>query len=380
MTIFMNKIRYPFLLGLPILFWVLVAFQLPPMPVPDIKKKVYKKYTLTDQQEQLKQHTVTQYNIHGEIIEYAVYDPTSNQLQELRLLKYNPLGLLVGTMVYDQNKALVWSQEHKYNGSDQIIKRIETDYTTASPQKSYTTLSYDKSGRLVETKTYNHKNIQITETTKSYSATGELVSLQDWSLNKAGERSSKKTISIENQYNQSGQLIHSIRQEHQGKIKTKDIKTFENSAIVSWTKFENGRLISQFKHKQKELLDTTPQYLIPPPMQDPENNLLEYDDDKRDPLQNIAHTAYRTITEKLNKQGLPTKQVAREYNQIVAVTYYTYNSQNKLIKERILDKITDKTTTMQYTYDLYQNITQKLTYKSDTLIQKLDYSYEYYYQ
>jgi hypothetical protein len=326
-------------------------------------------------------HTQTKYNIHGEIIEYAVYEPNANRiLKELKILKYNSQGLLVGIMVYNKDNALVWTEEYQYNNREQVTKSLQIDYMTAKPKKSYQTLAYDNAGRLLNSKSFNTNDVQIAEINKSYSDNGELLSSSEWSTNDNGDKASKKTIVIENQYNQIGQLTHSIRQQQLGKKKIKDIKIFENCAIVSWTKLENGKLVSHFENKQKDIVPEAKEYLIPPPIPAQENGELEYDDDKRDPLANIEHKAYRTVTRKTNKQGLLIKKIIREYNQVVEVIHYFYDEKDQLLRKRIFDKITTTEKEIRYRYDKHQNTVESKIYRNDSLAQKNVYNYEYYYQ
>lgn len=373
--------RILLLMGLPVLMSILVAFQSLPVPKPVIKVRVFKQFDVVDHVCSLQKYTQTKYNIHGEIIEYAKYEPDSSQtLQELKILKYNPQGLLVGTMIYNQNNALVWSEEYQYNNKEQLIKKTQLDYTTTKSQKSYQTLDYDQSGRLVNTKSFNIEGIQIQESNKVYSDNGELLSSLDWTTNKEGDKGSKKLITIENQYNHTGQLTNSVRQEQVGRKKIKDIKIFENCAIVSWTKLENGKLISHFENKQKEPEEEPEEYLLPPPIPEQQNGELEYDDDKRDPLDNIEHKAYRTISRKLNKQGNLAKKIIREYNQVVEVVHYTYNEKKQLVKKRILDKVNNNEKEIQYQYDQYHNVVQSEIFQNGEKVRRNRYSYEYYYQ
>lgn len=369
------------LLGLPILMSILVAFQSLPTPKPTVKTRLFKQFEVQNNTYVLQQHTQTKYNIHGEIIEYARYEPdSSHTLKELKILKYNPQGLLVGTMIYNQNNALVWSEEYQYNNREQLIKKIQLDYTTTKPQKSYQTLTYNQDGRLVSTKSFNTAGVQIKESNKVYSENGELLSSLDWTTNEQGDKGSKKLITIENQYNHIGQLTNSVRQEQIGRKRIKDIKIFENCAIVSWTKLENGKLVSHFENKQQEAETAPEEYLLPPPIPEQQNGELEYDDDKRDPLDNIEHKAYRTISRKLNKQGKVVKKIIREYNQVVELIHYTYDEKKQLTKKRIVDKVNNNEKEIQYQYDQYQSLIQLEVFENGEKIRRNTYRYEYYYQ
>jgi len=105
---------------------------------------------------------------------------------------------------------------------------------------------------------------------------------------------------------------------------------------------------------------------------------LEYDDAKRNPLEYIPHTPFKTVVYKTNKYGLPSKKITRTYNQISEVVYYHYNEEEQLISEKTHNKISRDTDEIQYEYDLHNNPTQKIIFHNEQQIQKHLYRYEYY--
>ncbi len=382
MTILITK-KTPVLLqwlGLPILFIILVAFQASPSPKPPIKSKEYKDFVVKANQLQLNKHTRTTYNINGSVIEYAEFelDEKGKKVQRiLQVFKYNSEGLLVGTLAYDKNNALIWSKENEYNDSEQIIKKIDIDYTQ-NARKTYTLLTYNKQGDITTKKVFDQKNYQLSDQKKVYNENSELLLYQEWRYIQKDNKMVKNTITVEYDYDDRGQLSSSTRQEQKGKTKIKDIRLFKNNAMISWIKLRNGKLVSHFKKQKRDSTSVQHEYLVAPPMGDQQSDKLEYDDDKRDPLQYIAHRAYRTITLKSNNDGLPIKKITREYTQVIEVIYYFYNEKNQLSKKQILDKLTHNTLETHYIYDHYENITENTIYKNDSLIQKISYNYQYY--
>lgn len=384
MTIHIFKKPYRlFILGkLSILCFVLTAFQFSALtPNPQIKTKIHKVFLIDANKTTLEKHTETKYNIHGEIIEYAEYIENkqgTSSLKQLKIIKYNVQGLYLGTMVYDHNNALVWSEENTYDETDQIKKITHTTYGEI-PIITYTTLSYDEQGNIILSKTYNKNGNQLSEQKRTYAATGELTSAFDWIYIDRNSKSIKKTVSLDNQYNTKGQIIQSTVLSQEGKDRTKDVKLFKNNAIINWSKYKNGRLISQFTNTKKDTILPIKDYELPPPI--PEQNVvLEYDDAKRNPLANIPHRPFKTVTLKNNKQGTPIKKITRIHNQITEVIYYTYNNLEQLISEKIHDKLTRNTQEIQYEYDHHSNPIKKTFLKNESLTQKHLYSYEYYRQ
>ena len=146
-----NTIRLFLFSLLPILFLVLASFQSYPStksPKPQIKTQIHKKFQLKNEQSTLQQHTETKYNIHGEVIEQAEYtedDQGNTALEKLKIIKYNVEGLYIGSMIYNRDNALIWSEENEYDETDHVIKIRHTDYSDPS-NSTYTTLAYDTEG------------------------------------------------------------------------------------------------------------------------------------------------------------------------------------------------------------------------------------------
>jgi hypothetical protein len=367
---------------LPILFVVLASFQSytsTKLPSPQIKSQVHKRFQLKDEQSILQQHTETKYNIHGEVIEQAEYTENAQgktALEKLKIIKYNVEGLYIGSMVYNRDNALIWSEENEYDETDHVIKIIHTDYSEPS-YFTYTTLAYDAEGHVILSKTYNQEDNQLSEQKRSYSSTGELLSAIDWTYINQNYKLVKKTISLENQYNNKGQIIQSTLLSQEGKNRLKDVKLFKNNAIIDWIKYKNGRVISQFTAATRDTTTIIKEYAIPPPI--PEQKVvLEYDDAKRNPLENIPHTPFKTVTYKTNKYGSPSKKITRTYNQVSEVVYYFYNDKEQLISEKTHNKISRDTDEIQYEYDIHNNPTKKMIFHNEKQVQQHLYWYEYY--
>ncbi|CAA6810982.1 MAG: Unknown protein [uncultured Aureispira sp.] len=380
--IFKNTIRLFLFILLPILFGVLASFQAYPStksPKPQIKTQIHKNFKLKGEQSMLQQHTETKYNIHGEVIEQAEYTETeqgNTALEKLKIIKYNVEGLYIGSMVYNRDNALIWSEENEYKGTDRVIKIRHTDYSDPS-KSTYTTLEYDEDGHVILSKTYDKEDNQLSEQKRNYSSTGELLSAVDWTYTYRNAKLVKKTISLENQYNDKGQIIQSTLLSQDGKNRLKDVKLFKNNAIIDWIKYKNGRIINQFTAATRDTTAIIKEYAIPPPI--PEQKVvLEYDDAKRNPLENIPHTPYKAVTYKTNKFGFPSKKITRTYNQVSEVVYYFYNDKGQLISEKTHDKISRDTDEIQYEYDLHNNPTKKMIFHNEKEVQQHLYSYEYY--
>lgn len=372
---------FTFLVGSIITWGLLVSFQQQALPKPKIKTKTHKIFDLENNNTTLQEHTKTTYNIHGEIIEQAEYslDKTgSTVLKQLKLTKYNRQGLYIGSMAYNSDNALIWSEEYNYNEYDQVVKITQTNYKE-HPISSYTLLTYDSQGNVILSQTFDQKDNQVSEQKRSYASTGELLTAHDWHYTPTKNKPVKRTINIDNQYNSRGQITQSTQLLQEGKDRFKDIKYFKNSAIIDWIKYKNGRLISHFKPPTKDTVMIQQQHLLPPPI--PEQHApLEYDDSKRDPLENIPHETIRTVAIKHNKQGLPQKRVTRFNNQITEVIYYYYNDLGLLETEKTHYKLDRTTQEIQYSYNENQDLVLKKLLFNNVLIKKHVLNYEYYHQ
>jgi|GEM_PF-3244987 len=372
---------FTFFIGNIITWGLLVSFQQHSAPKAKIKTKTHKIFDVDGNATLLKEHTKTTYNIHGEVIEQAEYKLDASEktvLEQLKLTKYNRQGLYIGSMVYNSNNALIWSEEYNYNEYDQVVKITQTNYTE-HPAISYTLLAYDSQGNVILSQTFDQKDHQTSEQKRNYATTGELLTAHDWYYIPTNNKPIKRSINIDNQYNSRGQIVQSTQLLQEGKDRFKDVKHFKNSAIVDWIKYKNGRLISHFKPFTKDTNMIQQQYLLPPPIPE-QHTPLEYDDSKRDPLENIPHETVRTVAIKNNKQGLPQKKVTRFNNQITEVIYYYYNDLGLLQSEKIHHKIERTTEEIQYEYDSHQNLIQQKLFIDGTLTTQHLLQYEYYHQ
>lgn len=362
----------------------LLAFQLPDTNdvKPKIKKKTIKSYSYTNNVSALTTHIEEEFNIHGQVTTFSKYEATESgesSLQSVKVYKYNHLRHLVGTMVYDRNNILLWSEEKKWDEYDQVVAIKRTVYAPTASDV-YTIFEYDDYGNITTSQTFSgeDENGELTsEKKRTYNNDGYLLTAVDWHYATQEDKRVKQTTQIENIYSAKGQIEKSILSTNDGKQRTKDIKVFQNGYMVAWNKYENGKIISKYKHLKPDTTAVEQQYELPPPIQDYRPK-LEYDDAKRDPLQNIAHTPFRTMTVKTDKKGNVIKTVIREYGQVVSVIYSYYNEANLLIRERQIDKINNNALETNFQYDKYGSVLETSTYNGEELIAQQQYNYEYY--
>lgn len=362
----------------------LLAFQLPDTNdiKPKIKKKTVKSYNYTNNVSELTIHIEEEFNIYGQVTSFSKYkanEAGESSLQSVKVYKYNHLRHLVGTMVYDKNNILLWSEEKKWDEYDQVIAIKRTVYAPTAAEL-YTMFEYDDYGNITVSQTFNGADVEgelISEKKRTYNNDGYLLTALDWHYTEQENKRIKQTTQIENVYSTKGQIEKSILSTNDGKQRTKDIKVFQNGYMVAWNKYENGKIISRYKHLKPDTTAIEQQYELPPPIQDYRPK-LEYDDAKRDPLANIAHTPFRTMTVKTDKNGNVIKTVIREYGQVVSVIYSYYNDLNLLTRERQIDKINNTALETNFQYDEYGNVLDASTYNGEDLIVQHQYNYEYY--
>ncbi|MCH2042498.1 MAG: hypothetical protein MK212_00030 [Saprospiraceae bacterium] len=346
---------------------------------PQIKKQVLKEFELQEDILELKEHTETEYDVFGKIVELVEYGQAKNGKSKLKyqtIYKYDASSNKIGTLKYNQDGNLVWSESLTLGEDNQVLR---IDYASYEPthQHSYTLYEYDEHGNKVSTKTYNDKDEQTAEKKRLYNHNGELEIASNWSYVLDGDKLIKKSVSTKHEYDHSGRLVRSEKEIVQARERTKEINKFENGFMRECIVYKNGKLVDHFKHKGRDTSTVYREYKIEPPIpeQDP---FMEYDDALRDPFQNIEHEAISTITFKKDELGNIIKKVFREYGKVTYVIYYDYDSFQNLSKKREIDKVTGDTKHELYTYDEFQNILRKETYSNEELIHKKMLTYHYY--
>ena len=373
-----NIIKAPPKVWLALLAPLLLAFvtnpEQAPQQKPKIRKQEFKNFVLYDQALQLEQHTVTEFNQAGKVVQFAEYE-TNGQLQRLRLHKYDQNGNQIGTMLYNSTNALVWSEDIYYDDQSRI-KTIEQIEYQNEQKKSRTLYEYDQYGNRAVMKTFVQEE-QTSEQRRMFNIHGELIESYDWIfLQQEGGKSIKKTTRNTNEYDQKGHLIRSVSDVQEGKRKWREVRSFRNGFLTSLYRYEGNKIVSQFEVPQRDTSNLKDYLIEPPlPMQEP---ILEYDDQKRDPLANIPHVSFREIEIKTDKYGNYTKKIIREYGEITAIIEYEYDKNQNLVREKRINKQDPSEEIVIYTYDKYHNITEESTYFDKEVIAQKVFNYEYY--
>lgn len=347
---------------------------------PKIRKEIRQDYRIEAKgAKSLHKQVETEFDIYGKIVQYTEFDVLpegKTSLNRQTIHKYNSDGKRIGTMVYDLNNMLLWSEEHQLDAQGRTIKTTQTDHSKASPQRQISTHEYDQYGNEAVTRTFNGAEAS-SEKRRTYNASGEMLLLQHWYYHQEKDgKIVKRSVRTENLYNSQGHLVKSISDVQEGKRKWREIRHFENCAIVECDKYENGKLISHYRRQDRDQSPNNPAFDVVPIPNQPFP--MEYDDKERDVLASFDHTEMRTITLKTDKNGNLTKRIIREHGDVYSVTYYTYNDENQLTKEHTLLKSDNSTDERRYEYDQYGNITRELHLKNDETVEEFAIIYEYY--
>lgn len=347
---------------------------------PKVKKEIRQDFDLRNKERALEKQVETEFDIFGKIVQFSEFDVLPEgrtSLNRQTINKYNSDGRRIGTMVYDYNNALLWGEEIKLDANGRTVKSTQTDYTKIPQQSQSSTHEYDKEGNEILTRSYNERDEMTSEKRRTFNTENELILLQHWYyLTDKDGKINKRSVRTENQFNPQGHLVKSISDIQEGKRKWREIRHFENCAIVECDKYENGKLISHYRRQERDTTPNNPAYdVIPMPNQP---FPMEYDDKERDVLAGIAHTEYRTITLKTDKNGNINKKVIREYGEVFSVSYYTYDAQNYLVKEHTIYKADDRTEELRYEYDQHNNLIKETKLLNDQPVKELAVIYEYY--
>ncbi len=344
---------------------------------PKVKKEIRQNYKLQNTQLDLSTQVETEFDIFGKIVQHSEYDVLpegKTQLNQQTVHKYNQTGQKIGTVIYDANSATLWTEDIFFDNQNRIIKTQQTDYKSGQAQRNYATTEYDQYGNAALSKTFNHQNEQTSEKRRTFNDKDEMIASQDWFYVQNEEKKwVKRSSRNQNEFNSQGHLIKSTSDFQEGKKKWREVKYFENCALVECDKYINGKLVSHYRKQERDTTANNPGYnVIPIPKTD-----YEHPDDY-DPLAYIPHTEYRTVTFKTDKNGNIIKKVVREQSEVFSVTYFTYDEKNQLVKEKTIFKADDSTEEHIYQYDEYQNLTRETILKNELATEEHAIKYEYY--
>jgi hypothetical protein len=357
--------------------FILLAITSKAQERPKVKKEVRQDYKVQNKEKNLSKQVETEFDIFGKIVQYTEFDVLpegKTQLNQQTVNKYNQQGQKIGTVINDADNSTLWSEEIFFDAENRINKTQQTDYKSGQAQRSYTTTEYDQYGNDFLYKTFNHQNEQTSEKRRTFNQTGEMVSSIYWLfIQNEDKKWVKKTTRTSNEFNSLGHVIKSIADIQEGKKKWREIKYFENCAMIECDKYINGKLVSHYRKQERDTTANNPAYdVIPIPKTD-----YEHPDDY-DPLAYIPHTEYRTVTFKTDKNGNIVKKVVRQQSEVFSVTYFTYTDDNQLVKEKTILKSDDSTEEHLYQYDQYQNLTKETILKNELATEEFAISYEYY--
>ncbi len=344
---------------------------------PKVKKETRQNYKLQNARMDLSTQVETEFDIFGKIVQHSEYDVLpegKTQLNQQTIHKYNQNGAKMGTIIYDADNATLWSEEIFFDNQSRIVKTQQTDYKSGQAQRSYNSIEYDQYGNEAISKKFNPQNEQISEKRRTFNPSGEMTASQDWFLVQNEDKKwIKRSTRSQNEFNNQGHIIKSVSDIQEGKKKWREIKYFENCAMIECDKYINGKLVSRYRRQERDTTANNPAYnVIPMPQTD-----YAHPDDY-DPLAHIAHTEYRTVTFKTDKNGNIIKKVVREQSEVFSVTYFTHNEQNQLIKAKTIFKADDSSEEHLYQYDEYQNLTRETILKNELATEEHAIRYEYY--
>lgn len=362
-----------------------LAFQYPqgqPLMGPQLKKKVYKNFSVQDDVRQLTEHTVIEYNETGDIVKYIDFQPRqdgSSHIRELKVYRYDDQGRHVATLAYESEDLLSWKEIFSFDAQN---RKSRVDYTrfdfNGQPHHTYSLYEYDSYGNESKISTFDQKNEPLSEKGWKYNAQGEVVTSYGWSYQeKEGERL-KKTYKSYNKYDSKGNLIRSTFDMQLGDYKWKEVRLFENNYLVEWNKYENGKVISHFEHRRDEGQQVRRYYqpeLEPPypiPDEQPRNVIEE------EPFRDPKYRPVWTTTTKTDKEGNIIKIVERERGQVVNVTYCSYDDRNNLTRKKKIRKNKGWTEEVRNEYDHYDRLTRESTFIDGDLVALRSYQYEYF--
>lgn len=353
-----------------------------PQEVPQIKKKVYKNFSVDDNSHQLTEHTVVEYNTAGSMVKYIEYQPRLNGksgIRELKTYQYDEEGRHVATLVYESEDVLSWKEVFSF---DEKGRKKRIDYThfdfQGKPHHSYSLYEYDQYGNESKITTFDSAGEAQSEKGWKYNAQGEVIVSYGWNYQEQEGKELRRTYKSYNKYDNQGNLVRSTFDIELGDQRWKEVRLFENNYLVEWNKYENGKVVSHFEHRRDENQQVRRYYRpeLPPPYPVPEEqprNVLE-----EEPFRDPKYRPVWTTTTKTDKDGNIIKIVEREKGRVVNVTYCSYDEQNNLIRRKKIRKNKGWTEELRNEYNRYNQLTKESTFIDGELVAVRSYQYEYY--
>lgn len=349
---------------------------------PKIKKEVVQVFEWVQQEKNLRKYTETEYNRAGKVVQFSEYKGQGQEqgaLRRLKINRYDTKGRFLGSMLYDSAQALIQSEELRLDEDGQVLQKKLIDYSQNPSFVQEHLYEYNQEGLLLFQQYYESQRL-LSEKRMTYSEFGEVLRQEQWFYEQDSTgKERKKVVQTDYLYDELGYLEKSIKDYQIGRKKWREERVFRKNFLISLTLYKQGKRVSHFAVPQRDSSKIHEEYYLETPQ--PYPDLEEWDfipPPPRDPMRNIPHTLLREVSLTYNDNEQLLRKAVREEEQVVEVTFYSYDEQKNLVEERKEDRLRLRDESTLYEYDDYSNLVRKVFYENGYIQREEQLAYEYY--
>ncbi|EJF52706.1 hypothetical protein SapgrDRAFT_0977 [Saprospira grandis DSM 2844] len=263
-----------------------------------------------------------------------------------------------GDNLLEREVKIYWDQKNNKNKIEEISY---VDGQQASVAITYL-LTYDEAGNKEVEQYFNTKGIVTRQRNWFYNKQEEVIR----SLELVEEPNQpRKEIKTRYKRDQDGYLTKSITVEKvNGKLFRKDIRYFENSFLIRWKKYIEGKFVSEFVNEYRDSV------LI----RQTENERFDREKKRK---RSKKESIWVTNTE-YDVYGNILVQTKSRNEQVVSIVQYAYDDYGNRIKTIKINRESNEKEEERLTYDKWGNVASLELLKNDRIVHKDEFIYEYH--
>ena len=377
-----------------LLLFIIIGFLLSPQfswaQKPQVKRLEHRHFSANPKGDLVLRHQIEQdFNKYGKMVreDKSVPDSTGRlRLEAKSVLSYDTRGRHLNTLQYDAANNLVSETKIYWDEQDNRSKEEQIAYQDRQQISVLITylLEYDAFGNKKLERFFDQDGRLIRERSWFYNKEQEVLRTRTWEEQRNQPR---REVEVKYTRGKNGEVVQAVTTEKINRKEfRKDVVYFNNSLVVRWRKYLNGKFESEFineyrdtvvirttmSNKRKVLsLEQAEKYRRKMERKK-KRNQSQGNKGRRDEeelwVTNSEYDGYGNL--------LMTTQTANE--QVVSITQYTYDDYGNRTKTVKVDKQKNLKEEERLSYDQNGNIAKRISIQDDQTLSEDHYSYEYY--